>query len=63
MLTFNFYDKEGTKEIHIDNSTSQFNFTKGDEIKFEHQFYKVDSVEFNVSEERVEQIVRCEPNE
>lgn len=62
MLSFNFYTKNGTKDVHIENPVLQFTFSKGDEINFKDTTFFVHSVEYNVTENSIEQIVRCELN-
>ena len=63
MMSFNFYTKNSTKDVHIENPIYQFTFVKGDEINFEGTTFFVHSIEYNVTENSIEQIVRCILNE
>ncbi len=62
MTTFNFYNKNGTKEVFVENPIYQFNFTEGDDIKYESDLYKIKSIVFHVSENKIERVIQCEVN-
>ena len=61
MITFNFHTQNGIKDFQIVSPESQYTFRKGDEIYYEHESFIVNSVEYQVSEKSIEQIVSCEP--
>ena len=57
MTSFNFYTKDGAKDVHIESC--QFTFIKGDEIDYLGELFIVNSVEYKVAEESITQFIWC----
>lgn len=59
MTVFNFHTNDGNKDVQINSPEHQFNFSKEDEIIYEGNSFIIESIEYHVSENKVDQVVTC----
>jgi len=62
MIIFNFHTNDGIKDVQIDSPNYQYTFKQGDNINYDNADFIVDSIEYRISENSIEQIVSCEPH-